>query len=62
MMGVCLGNTAQDMINKGKASIIVIIIGIILQLLASILLVFTATKDPATIPTRDFLYNVYKKR
>jgi palmitoyltransferase ZDHHC9/14/18 len=37
------------------------VIGIILQLAASILLIVTATKDPATIPTRRFLKRAYQR-
>ena len=37
-------------------------VGIVLQMVATVLIFVTAGKDPATIPMREFLYQVYKKK
>ena len=42
----------MDLLNNKEGFEIVLIIGIILQIVASVFLWITAAKDPATIPSR----------
>lgn len=57
-----LGNTVRDMINKNKTNGGLVLVGVFLEIATSILLVMTAIKDPATIPTRKFLSKAFKRK
>tara|TARA_B110000285_G_scaffold209425_1_gene250408 strand:- start:231 stop:788 length:558 start_codon:yes stop_codon:yes gene_type:complete len=56
------GNTLSDLTSISKIYVLFLVIAIILQIVASISLVLTASKDPATIPSRQFLLNAYRKK
>lgn len=56
------GNTLSDLSKVSKIYSPFLAIAIILQIVASITLVLTAGKDPATIPSRQFLLNAYRKK
>jgi palmitoyltransferase ZDHHC9/14/18 len=42
--------------------LVFLVLGILLQIFASVTLVLTASKDPATIPSRQFLWDAYRKK
>ena len=56
--------TITDLIQKFSSGIVKVFIpvGIILEIVVSIMLWVTATKDPATIPMRDYLHDAYKRK
>lgn len=55
-------NTIRDLKNVDSGYTIYLYIGLFLTFGTSVLLVLTATKDPATIPMRDFLVRAYKNK
>lgn len=59
-----LGNTIADLLKKKEGYEAVFVIGLVLELVASIFLWVTAAKDPATVPSRvsrlNFKLHVYR--
>lgn len=62
LMTASLANTMRDLQEKKGGYTIPILIGVFLQISASVLLWVTAMKDPATIPSRRFLTKTYQRR
>jgi len=54
--------TLLDMVQKYPGTWVVFASAVLLQITASVSLVLTAAKDPATIPMREFLYSLYRRR
>lgn len=59
---ILMVNTVKDLVTKGSGYKAWLVFGVLLQVATSVLLVLTATKDPATIPMRDFLYSAYQNK
>lgn len=57
-----LSNTIADLLRKKDGYEAVLAVGIVLAIVASVFLWVTAAKDPATVPSRVFLYKAFRRR